>query len=237
MSKHNLKAVLFDLDGTLAHHLPPGGEIFSEYVRSLGYKISAEDKIRAEHWTHFYFASSLQIRQDGESYKNEKDFWVNFAKRRMIALGLPAANALELAPKVSEYLAQNRKQVSRVPEDAFPLLESLKSAGYVLGMVSNREKPFGEQLAELKLDAYFKFALASVEVNSFKPDRVIFEKALELAGTSAAETAYVGDNYFADVVGARRVGIMPILYDPTELFADTGCQSVRSFSELGEMFA
>ena len=228
----NIKAVLFDLDGTLSHNLPAGGEMFTEYVRSLGYKVSEEDKVRAEHWTHFYFASSLQIRKDSETYKDEKAFWMNFAKRRMIALGVPSADAVELAPKVSAYMAENRKQISYVPLEAFSLLDSLKAEGYVLGMVSNREKSFGDKLKELKLDPYFKFALASVEVNSFKPDRVIFERAVEMAGTSAAETMYVGDNYFADIVGARRAGLVPVLYDPVSLFSDVGCAVIKSFDEF-----
>jgi putative hydrolase of the HAD superfamily len=101
-----------------------------------------------------------------------------------------------------------------------------------MGVVSNREKPYWDKIIDLNLNPYFKFALASAEVNSYKPDRVIFEKALELAGTSAAETMYVGDNYFADIVGARRVGIIPVLYDPTDLFPDAGCATIKSFNDL-----
>jgi len=44
-----IKAVLFDLDGTLRHHLPSGGEVFVEHARSIGLQISQEDKIRALH--------------------------------------------------------------------------------------------------------------------------------------------------------------------------------------------
>jgi FMN phosphatase YigB (HAD superfamily) len=232
----NIKAILFDLDGTLSQSLPAGGEVFVEYVRSLGLRISEEDRIRAIHWEHFYFARSIEIQADRKTYKgDEKAFWVNFAKRRLVALGISTAEAVELAPKVSAYMAESHKPVSFVPEGAFTLLQSLKTAGYILGLVSNREKPYGEKLKELKLDSYFKFTLASVEVNSFKPDRVIFERALELAGASAPETMYVGDNYFADVVGARRVGIIPVLYDPTRLFPDAECAVIRSFGEFAEL--
>jgi putative hydrolase of the HAD superfamily len=227
---------LFDLDGTLSHHLPSGGEIFVEHVRSLGFKISEEDKVRAEHWAHFYFAHSLEIQTDGKIHKGDENaFWANFAKRRMVALGVSTADAIELAPQVSAYMAETHRPKSFVPEDAFTLLDSLKSAGYILGIASNREKPYGDKLKELKLHSYFKFALAGAEINSFKPDRAFFEHMLNLAGTSASETIYIGDNYFGDVLGAQRVGIIPVLYDPITLFPDVDCAVIRAFADLHEL--
>jgi len=74
--------------------------------------------------------------------------------------------------------------------------------------------------------------LAGGEVQSFKSHPRIFERALELSGTSANETMYVGDNYFADVVGALRSGLMPVLFDPSLLFPDAECDVIRSFEEL-----
>ncbi len=228
-----IKAVLFDLDGTLRHHLPSGGEVFVEYARSLGLHITEEDKIRAVHWDHFYFASSPEIRADSDTYKDDRaGFWINFARRHLVALGIHPTQAKALAPKVSAYMEEFHKPEVHVPQDAYPLLTFLKEAGYILGMISNREKPFQEELIKLKLDSCFKFSLAGGEVNSYKPDRVIFERALELAGTSAQETMYVGDNYFADIVGSQRAGLTPVLYDPTSLFPDADCAIIKSFAEL-----
>jgi len=235
LSGQKIKTVLFDLDGTLHHQVPRGSDVFANYAQSLGYKVSDEDKVRAEHWTHFYFAYSLEIQNDQKEFTDEKSFWSNFARRRLVALGLPPTDAADLAPEVSAYIADTHKPVSYVPQDAFPVLKALKSKGYIMGMLSNREKPYWEKLIDLNLDSYFKFALASGELNAYKPNKVVFEKALELAETSAAETMYVGDNYFADVVGARRVGITPVLYDPESLFSDTDCAVIKSFDELAEL--
>jgi FMN phosphatase YigB (HAD superfamily) len=44
-----------------------------------------------------------------------------------------------------------------------------------------------------------------------KPHRAIFERALQLAGTTAAETAMVGDRLLADVWGAKRLGMRAVL--------------------------
>jgi len=232
-SSNHFKAILFDLDGTLRHHLPSGGEVFVEHVRSMGLQISEEDTIRAMHWEHFYFASSLEIQADRDTYKDDRPgFWINFSRRHLVALGTHPTQALELASKITTYMDEFYKPEVHVPQDAYTLLEFLKEAGYILGVVSNREKPFQEELIQLELDACFQFSLAGGEVNSYKPDGVIFERALELAGVSAQETIYVGDNYFADILGSRRAGLTPVLYDPTDLFPEAECAAIRSFADL-----
>jgi putative hydrolase of the HAD superfamily len=114
-------------------------------------------------------------------------------------------------------------------------LELLKESGYVLGMVSNREYSFREEMQEQNLDCYFQFFLAGGEIKSFKPDALIFQHALALAGTSAHETMYIGDNYFADILGSRRAGLTPVLYDPIRLFPEADCAVIQSFAELPEL--
>jgi FMN phosphatase YigB (HAD superfamily) len=42
----------------------------------------------------------------------------------------------------------------------------------------------------------------------------------------------VGDNWFADVVGAKAAGLTPVLYDPRGIFDDPECAVIRSFDEL-----
>jgi len=82
------------------------------------------------------------------------------------------------------------------------------------------------------MDTYFKFSLAGGEIGHYKPEREIFEHALAMSGTAAPETMYVGDNYFADAIGSRRAGLIPVLYDPISLFPESDCTVVKSFSEL-----
>jgi HAD superfamily hydrolase (TIGR01549 family) len=231
-----IKAILFDLDGTLRHHIPSAGDVFVEYVRDIGLHVSEEDRIRSEHWTHYYFAYSLELQADEKIFKGTPGgFWVNFTKRRLASLGLPEKQAIELAPEFSKYMSEFYKPEVHVPEDAHTLLASLKSSGYILGVVSNREEPYLEELKKIKMDGYFKFLLAGGEVNSYKPERIIFERALELAGASAQETMYIGDNYFADVVGARRAGLTPVLYDPASLFTEMECVTIKCFTDLHEL--
>lgn len=231
----NIKAILFDLDGTLRHNTPNGDQIFIQCVRELGLNISADEETRAQRWEHYYFANSPEIHADMKAYRDRGAFWVNFTRRRLVALGCHPREAQTLAPQASAYMAENYKPHTHVPDEVFPLLASIKAAGYVLGVVSNRDDPFHAELRDLKLDSYFNFALAGGEIKSFKPDARIFEHALELSGTSANETIYVGDNYFADILGSRRAGLVPVLLDPSGLFPEADCAVIKSFHEFPEL--
>lgn len=231
-----IRAILFDLDGTLRHHLPAGDEVFMEYVKNCGVNFSDEDAIRARHWEHYYFAFSPEIQADGNTFKDDtKGFWINYAKRFMVALGVPEAQSAGLAPAASAHMDKNYRPEVYVPEEIPFVLTKLKEAGYVLGIVTNRDQPVHEELKLLNLDSYFNFSLAGGEVGSFKPEPRIFEHALERSGTAAAETMYIGDNYFADIVGSLRAGLAPVLYDPSRLFPNADCTVIQSFVQLPDL--
>ena len=239
ISPNGIKSILFDLDGTLRLHVPMGSEVFNHFVLSLGLRFNSEDMQRAARWEHYYFANSPEIKVDKTKYISQKfehdSFWINFGRRRLIALGCSPAQAEELAPQCSAHMAENYKPQVHVPAEAHGALRNLKEAGFVLGMVSNRDESFDNELKELGLREFFQFTLAAGEVNSYKPDRAIFEEAVKRAGTTAAETMYVGDNYFADIVGSRRAGLRPALYDPIGLFPDAGCPVITSFDQLSKL--
>jgi HAD superfamily hydrolase (TIGR01549 family) len=204
-----------------------------EYVKCLGLQVPEANRIRAEHWVHYYFAHSSEIQADSKMFEDDsKGFWVNFTQRRLIAFGMDQAQAIELAPRASDHMSEAYQPKVHVPEEVHVLLKFLQESGYMLGMVSNRDSPYREEMQKLKLDCYFQFFLAGGEIKSFKPDALIFERALELAGTSAQETMYVGDNYFADILGSQRAGLMPVLYDPISLFPEADCAVIKSFAEL-----
>ncbi len=230
-SPKQIKAVLFDLDGTLRLHIPSGGDVFSAHAREIGLRISEDDQIRAERWEHYYFANSPEIKKDFEEFKEEA-FWVNFSRRRLVALGCNPKDAAELSRPISAYMRDHYKPEVHVPEDSRALLSSLQESGYILGVISNRDKPFHEELKNLKLDSHFSFSLAGGEVKSFKPEPAIFEHGLKRAGVNADEAIYVGDNYFADIIGSLRAGLTPVLYDPNSLFPEAECAVIKSFGEL-----
>ncbi len=232
-SPNGLKAVVFDLDGTLKIYRPEGAQAFADYAESLGLSISRADRLRALRWEHYYWASSPELADDMAAYpKHENDFWINYGRRYLMVLGASPGQAGEVAGQVHSYMKDNFRPEYGPAEGALEALRTLKASGFILGVLSNRDQPFGPELDELGLSPYLDFSLAGGEVDAFKPDPGIFQHTLERTGTAAGETVYVGDNYFADVVGARRAGLQPVLYDPRNLYPEAGCPIITSFDQL-----
>ncbi len=228
-----IKGIFFDLDGTLRHNLPSGGEVFADHAAELGLRIGREDRERLFRWEHFYWAQSAEFLADRQHFDGRAaEFWYQYGQRQLVALGATTAQAIEWAPKITLYMLQAYKPLSVVPEDAWRILPKLKEDGYRMAVISNREVSFQAEVDALGLAPYFEFSLAGGEVNSYKPDPGIFRHACSRLGVSAAEAVYVGDSYFADVIGARRARLTPILYDPRGLFPEAGCVTIKTFDEL-----
>jgi FMN phosphatase YigB (HAD superfamily) len=51
-------------------------------------------------------------------------------------------------------------------------------------------------------------------------------------GIEPGQAVYVGDNYFADVIGAQRAGMRAVLIDPEGLFPEADCPVIHKISEL-----
>ena len=88
---------------------------------------------------------------------------------------------------------------------------------------------------ELGISEYLDFTVTSAEVGADKPQPPIFLKALNLARVNAAEAIHVGDQYQNDVLGARGVGITPILLDRADYYKEiTDCPRIRSLTEVSK---
>jgi putative hydrolase of the HAD superfamily len=235
-SPNGIKTILFDLDGTLRLNQPSGWELVVAHALTLGLAIEPEDRRRGTRWEHSYWAGSPDLFADLEHHKdNTPEFWLNYSRRQLTALGAPPPRADELAPRLSKYMQENYRPQSVAAPACEPALRQLQQAGFRLGVVSNRDRPFADELEKIGLSAYFEFSLAGGEVQVFKPDPGIFEAALRRVDSAAHEAVYVGDNYYADVVGARRAGLHPLLYDPEGIYPEADCAVMRSYDQLTQI--
>ncbi len=122
-------------------------------------------------------------------------------------------------------------------DDTIPTLEHLRDAGFKLAIVSNWDTPLNPLTERLGIADYFDTITASHDerVKSAKPDPHIFNYTLAKVGVSAEETVHVGDTYEADIVGARNVGIRPILIDRDGAQTGRWDETIQSLSELPEL--
>jgi putative hydrolase of the HAD superfamily len=118
-----------------------------------------------------------------------------------------------------------------VPPDVPVALEALHGR-FRLGVVSNANGTVRAKLARVNLARFFETVVDSHEEGIEKPDPRIFQVALGRMGVAAGETAYVGDIFHVDVVGAIAAGLKPFLLDPMGLHAGRPVQRIRALAEL-----
>ena len=98
-------------------------------------------------------------------------------------------------------------------DDVIPSFDRLRAGGFVVGVISNYDRPGSEIADDLGLTGHVDFVVTSREAGAQKPDPPIFEMALARAGAEASNTVLVGDQLESDVLGALNAGIRPVLMD------------------------
>ncbi len=114
-------------------------------------------------------------------------------------------------------------------------LSSLKPK-YRLALVSNySDTATVWRILELfALKDFFDAVVVSAEVGWRKPHPAIFLEALRRTRSLPEATVHIGDEPHHDIVGATRVGLVGILYDPHDRYpAHNGCR-VQSLLEVHE---
>lgn len=224
--------MLFDLDGTLRFNDPPYVQSFYDHAVRLGESDGKEKRHKAMRWTHYYWAQSPELVEDLRVFGDGREFWKNYALRSLLAFDCPMERSQELAPELERFMSEELHSEDYIPPDVMETLKTLAEGGLRLAVVSNRRKGYGDYLMEKGVGGYFELALAAGDLSAWKPEPQLFYSALEQMQLPAESVVYVGDNYYADVVGARQAGIQPILLDAVRLFPEADCPVVRGFGEL-----
>jgi HAD superfamily hydrolase (TIGR01549 family) len=230
MTENGVRTVLFDFDGTLVFHEPDSFDVISAFCADIGQPLDAESERQGRRTRHEYFVDPIIREQLGQLSRAE--FWHHFNRHLLEAMGVQG-DLDHLADEVTRRFS-DLEVVYHCPEGGCRTLAKLRGRGYELGLITNREnvERFYELLDAMELRPYFEMTLASGEVGVHKPEPGIFHHALGQLGARAEESLYVGDNYWADVVGAQRAGVIPVLFDPYRLFPEADCLSLERMDDL-----
>ncbi|MBK8905064.1 MAG: HAD family hydrolase [Anaerolineaceae bacterium] len=225
------KAVFFDLDGTLRLPIPSPTDAFIQFARSQRIHIDDASTRRVKIWAHEYWSQDLLLSAE-MARLGEDAFWINYS--RQLLETVQATDDIDVrACLVREYFGTDYAPEVQLAPGTPELLARLKSAGYILGVISNRSQPFSNVLTELGIADWFDITLAAGEIGCWKPNPAIFDHArAHFADLTAAECLYIGDNYFADGIGAQSAGMTPIIFDPDALYGDDAFSCVTELSEI-----
>lgn len=222
-----IKAIFFDAGGTLLH-------LDSSCIRDL-----LRNKLNVDiSLDKFQFAQSLAMSRvaelvaagAGSTEQLKREFYTTLLPETGVS-----EEQLSDAVECTFSLAREEMLWRKTEEGTPQTLNDLKSAGYILGVISNSDGRIENAFKQAALSSYFDFFIDSFNFGVEKPDPAIFKLAIERAMVNPEQAVYVGDLYLVDVVGARNAGLIPILYDPFQLNRDPDCLTIRSITELKMM--
>lgn len=217
-----VKAVFFDFDDTLQSRAGAFRLYCDDFLTRYFPEVTGEDKERMK--------DEMEEHVDG-GYKSREEYWPE-----MIALW-NWQDAPELEVLVKDFNENFGKKVV-MREGSVETLKELKNRGYKLGMITNGNS----LLQNTKLDTagirdLFDMSVVSDDLGIWKPDKGIFEYAMNKLGVSAEESLYVGDHPINDIQGALGAGMNVLWMDfgSFEGQATDGVQGIRECYELLEI--
>ena len=223
-----IKVIFFDAGGTLVHL---DCACLSQLLRDeLGCELALDGFSRAQS-----LAMDTVARLAAEGVGTTDTLKRQFYTTRLPQMGL-AQDKLNQAVDCALRLAQAEMLWRNADASTAPVLRELRQRGFALGIISNADGRLESSFAQAGLTEHFDFFIDSFDVGAEKPDPAIFRFALDQAGIEPHEAAHVGDIYTVDVIGARRAGLLPILYDPADLHPDADCLRIRQLDELLPLF-
>lgn len=185
--------------------------LYLDAIRELGVDTDAAAVGAALHAGERIYRDALRIRPAFESSITEaRRFWSEY--NRLILEQVGATGDVE---SMGNRLAERfwSPPSWRVFPEVHDTLRALRAAGLQLAVVSNFTDALVAVCRTHELDGYFDCLVASTTAGAQKPDVGIFREALRRTGADPAASIHVGDNYVADILGARAAGIDGVLLD------------------------
>jgi len=220
-----IKGVFFDAGNTIVF---PDYYIYKDICEALGVEVSIDDIVRAEAGARSAFDSAVAESPGKEVH----GFWPVYYTPFFELLRVPdesIGDAIEMTRVAND----TDLGIWCEPVDGLNgTLDELASRGIATGVISNSDGKVEWRLEELGIRDRFDFVIDSAIVGISKPDRRIFQNALDQSRLEASEAVYVGDYYEVDVRGARAAGMIPVLFDPVEAYPDVDCEVITRLRDI-----
>ncbi len=200
------RVVFFDWGGTLAYrppHVRSPEAVWVQVTRDLGVADLTEEEIQAKTGA---LDRDWQAKMYGYLGRSEQ-FWEEYNAAVMDSLGIQERRK-EVSQRIDAILQDPSSQ--RLFPETREVLTRLRSEGYRLGVISNSSERLVTVVRNFELDREFDPIVFTQQVGAEKPDRRVFQFALERADCSAPEAVHVGDTFEADYLGATRAGLRAI---------------------------
>ncbi len=207
----SIEAVFFDVGNTLLKPYPSLEAVVREVMLRFGYDPTDEAMLRGVVAADGYY--ERRYWEDDSFWANEtgaSKMWAELYAVALEEMGVDGDRQL-IGRAIYDHFGDGARW--RTYDDVVPVFQRLRSEGYRLALVSNWDARLAKLCFDMGLFRYLDSVLSSASVGLIKPDPRIYEVACERLAVEPQRAVHVGDHYFADVLGARSIGINPVMID------------------------
>ncbi len=215
-----VRAVTFDVGGTLIEPWPSVGGLYAEVAGRLGVGALDADGLDAR------FRAAWRTAHQGDGFDYSRRAWMDLVRATFSGLTGRAADPDLFGALWHRF---TEPDAWRVFPDVVPCLEVLAARGLRIAVVSNWDGRLRPLLGRLGLADRFEFVVASAEIGAHKPSREIFVHAADRLGLPSSALMHVGDSFREDLDGARSAGWQALLVDRREA---SGPDRMAALTEL-----
>ena len=201
------RAILFDLDDTLFDHRRSARAALTEVHRIHGHGTEL-DAFERNHtkYLEVMHVEVLAGRIDLDDARRER------FRRVFLALGVTLSDR-DVDAVASSYRS-GYMTARRALDGAAELLAAVRPHARIGIVTNNLLEEQQDKLQFCGLTGFVDELVVSDDVGVSKPDRRIFEIALERLGVRAEDAVMVGDAWVNDIVGAASAGIRAVWFNP-----------------------
>jgi putative hydrolase of the HAD superfamily len=213
----DIRAVAFDVNGTLIEILTDEGmdEIFRSAAHLLTYQ--GIDVRRHDVRDRYFQIMKEQQKSSSERYP---EFDATGIWRRIVEEGateFTRALPVEKLALLPLFLAEMTRGISRRRLRLYPHVRktlNILRQHFPLALVTDAQSAYARaELHRVGLLDYFDPIIVSGDHGFRKPDRRLFQFALDQLEVPPENALYVGNDMHRDVFGAREAGMHTVLYD------------------------
>ena len=203
------KNLFIDLDDTLYDFSAASQESFRETYDLLHYDRFFKS---FEHFYSLYEPYNLRlwhIYGEGKITKEELN-----KRRYSYPLEVVGIHDQELADTFCREALGRIPTKNKLIKGAIELLEYLRPR-YNLYILSNGFKELqSRKMRTAGIDKYFDALILSEDIGVNKPNRELYEYALQKTSSKVEESIMIGDMFETDIVGAENIGMKQIYFNP-----------------------
>jgi putative hydrolase of the HAD superfamily len=224
-----LKHIFFDLDNTLWDFEKNSKKVILELFSE--FNLQAKCKCLPDSFYKTYVIVNEQLwKLYREKLISKDELRSSRFTNTMLYFGYQDE---QLGKKLEEeYISKSPLQKELV-DGTIEVLEYLKTK-YQLHIITNGFKEIQHiKIENCGLKNYFNHIIISEEVGYNKPDKLIFDFALNKCNALNQESLMIGDDFEADIKGAQNAGFNTIFFNRKSLkFEDNSINQISSLNQI-----